>query len=355
MVPGGLSRTQRRAMCLTSTRGLHYQRQAWADRRTTSRACRRSFYHPTVSALRIAPSVRDALEAGRPVVALESTIIAHGLPRPENLSAAREFEALLLAAGVSPATVAVIDGQVNVGLDDAQLVRVATDTEVAKLSVRNLPIAVAAGLTGATTVAATAHIASLAGIRVFATGGLGGVHRDAARTFDESADLTTLAATPITVVSAGVKSILDVPATLERLETLGVTVLGWRTHRFPGFWVTDSGARLDWSVPDGDAVAQVMAANDALGRCEAILVAAPIPSDRQLDPELHAAALEQALRAAEQAGLRGRAVTPFLLAHMVEATGGRSLEVNLALVRNNITVAAEIAAAWSSRARGASA
>jgi len=288
-------------------------------------------------------------------VALESTIIAHGLPQPRNLAAAREFEAMLRRSDITPATIAVVDGEIAVGLDDAQLERIATEPDVVKLSARDLPVAVGMGLTGATTVSATAYIASRVGLRVFATGGLGGVHRDAAQTFDESADLTTLAATPITVVSAGVKSILDVPATLERLETLGVTVLGWRTYRFPGFWVTDSGARLDWSVPDGDAVAQVMAANDALGRCEAILVAAPIPSDRQLDPELHAAALEQALRAAEQAGLRGRAVTPFLLAHMVEATGGRSLEVNLALVRNNITVAAEIAAAWSSRARGASA
>lgn len=302
--------------------------------------------------MRIAVEVQQALDAGHPVVALESTIIAHGLPQPRNLAAAREFEATLRQSGTTPATIAVVDGKITVGLDEAQLERIATEPDVVKLSARDLPVAVAAGLTGATTVAATAHIASQAGIRVFATGGLGGVHRDAAQTFDESADLTTLAATPITVVSAGVKSILDVPATLERLETLGVTVLGWRTYRFPGFWVTDSGARLDWSVPDGDAVAQVMASNDALGRRQAILVAAPVPSDLQLDPQLHAAALQQALRAAEQGGLRGKAVTPFLLARMVEATGGRSLEVNLALVRNNVSVAAEVAVAWSSRAHG---
>lgn len=308
-----------------------------------------------MTAVRISSAVRRALDAGDPVVALESTIIAHGLPRPRNLAAAREFEQLVRDGGATPATVAVVDGRPVVGLDEMQLERIATDPDVAKLSARDLPVAAARGLSGATTVSATAHIAARAGVRVFATGGIGGVHRDASRSFDESADLATLAHTPITLVSAGVKSVLDVAATLERLETLGVTVLGWRTERFPGFWISDSGERLDWSVPDAETVARVMAANDALGRRQAILVAAPVPRKLQLDPTLHATALRQALEAAERDGVRGKAVTPFLLAHIVESTGGRSLEVNLALVRNNIAVAVEIAAAWSSRVRGASA
>jgi pseudouridylate synthase len=208
--------------------------------------------------------VLDALRAGRPVVALESTIIAHGLPRPDNLAAARRFEGLLASSGVTPATIAVLDGVPLVGLDDDQLVRVATE-EVHKASVRDLPALVGFGLSGATTVAATASLAAMAGIRVFATGGNGGVHRAAGETFDESADLTALARTPITVVAAGVKSILDVPATLERLETLGVPGLGYRTSRFPAFCCTDSGHQLEWSAPDSEAVAAVMRAHDRLG------------------------------------------------------------------------------------------
>ena len=305
--------------------------------------------------LHVSGPVREALDAGRPVVALESTIISHGWPRPQNLAAARDFEALLTGAGVTPATIGVIDGTACVGLEHDELDRLALQPEVVKLSARDLPVAMATGLTGATTVAATAHLAHRAGIRIFATGGLGGVHRHVAQNFDESADLTTLARTPVTVVSAGVKSILDIPATLERLETLGVTVVGWRTNRFPGFWVTDSGPPLDWSVPDAVTVATIMATNDELGRSEAVLVANPVPPQAQLDPAVHDAAREQALRAAETAGLRGKAVTPFLLAQIVTATAGRSLEVNLALVRNNVAVAAEIATAWSFRQRKSSA
>ena len=304
-----------------------------------------------MGSLHLSGPVRGALDAGRPVVALESTIISHGLPRPENLAAALDFEVLLTGAGVTPATIGVIDGTVCVGLEHDELDRLALQPQVLKLSARDLPVAMATGLTGATTVAATAHLAHRAGIRIFATGGLGGVHRRTAQNFDESADLTTLARTPVTVVSAGVKSILDIPATLERLETLGVTVVGWRTNRFPGFWVTDSGSPLDWSVPDAVTVATIMATNDELGRSQAVLVANPVPPQAQLDPAVHDAALEQALGAAESAGLRGKAVTPFLLAHMVDATAGRSLEVNLALVRNNLAVAAEIATAWSFRQR----
>ncbi|MGH3499013.1 MAG: pseudouridine-5'-phosphate glycosidase [Nocardioidaceae bacterium] len=305
--------------------------------------------HPDL--LEISPTVRDALASGVPVVALESTIIAHGLPRPRNLRAAHDFEDALTSMGVVPATIAVLDGRLRVGLDDAGLERVAGDDSVVKSSVRDLPVVMAAGGSAATTVAATSFIADLAGIRVFATGGLGGVHRGAATTFDESADLPTLAQTPIAVVSAGVKSILDVGATLERLETLGITVLGFGTTQFPGFWITDSGHPLDWSVPDAAGVARVLAANDEIGRREAIVVANPVPVDQQLDPAVHDAALTQALHEAQRRGVSGKAVSPFLLAAMVEVTGGRSLEVNLAIAAHNVRVGGEIAVAWAERQR----
>jgi pseudouridine-5'-phosphate glycosidase len=287
------------------------------------------------------------LVEGRPVVALESTIISHGLPRPRNLHAARSFESQLADVGVTAATIAVLDGVVCIGLDDDELQRVAGDDDVVKVSVRDLPVAVATGRSGATTVAATAYLAARAGIRVFATGGLGGVHRLAASTFDESADLPTLAQTSITVVSAGVKSILDISATLERMETLGITVLGFGTRSFPSFWVTDSGFELDWAVPDAASVARVMAAVDELALPAAVLVANPLPADRQLDPAEHDAALERALSAAEAKGLRGKEVSPFLLASMVDQTGGRSLEVNLDIAANNVRVAGEIAVEWA--------
>ncbi len=296
--------------------------------------------------LSVSPVVAQALGAGEPVVALESTIISHGLPRPRNLEAARDFEEILRGRGVTPATVAVLDGVLKVGLTDGELRRVAEE-DIVKVSVRDLPVIVARRGSGATTVAGTAFVASLAGVRVFATGGLGGVHRGASSTFDESADLGVLAQVPITVVSAGVKSILDIPATLERLETLSVTVVGYGTDEFPSFWLTTSGERLDWTVSDGGAVAEVMAANDALGRRSAVLVANPLPPEQQLDPAVHDAALEQAL--AEASGLSGKDVTPFLLQRIVEITAGTSLEVNLEIAANNIRVAADIALAWVAR------
>jgi pseudouridine-5'-phosphate glycosidase len=277
-----------------------------------------------------APAVADAIAAGRPVVALESTIIAHGLPRPANLEAARGFEQLLRDQQVTPATVAVLDGRVRIGLTDDELERVAC-SDIVKASVRDLPVLLGTGRSGATTVSATAFLASRAGLRVFATGGLGGVHRFATSTFDESADLVTLAGTPLTVVCAGVKSILDIAATLERLETLGITVLGYRT------------ARLD----NAAEVADVMAAADGLGRREAIVVANPLAADAELDRALHDDALAGALADADARGLRGKQVSPFLLAAMVEATSGRSLEVNLALVRSNVALAGEVALAWA--------
>jgi pseudouridine-5'-phosphate glycosidase len=298
--------------------------------------------------LHLSEEVAAALAAQRPVVALESTIISHGLPRPRNLDAAREFGAILRNSGVTPATVAVLDGVPHIGLDDEGVRRIAEE-ELAKASVRDLPILAARGGSGATTVAATAHLAALAGIRVFATGGLGGVHRGAAETFDESADLPTLAQTPITVVSAGVKSVLDIAATLERLETLSVAVVGYGTRSFPAFWLRESGHELDWSVEGPEDVAAIMAARDEIGSRAGIIVANPIPADQQWDPAEHDRVLAQAFAAAEAAGVRGKAVTPFLLGYMVDASEGRCLDINLDLARNNVRVAADIATAWSRR------
>ncbi len=295
--------------------------------------------------LSTSPEVAEALASGQPVVALESTIISHGLPRPDNLVAAQEFEAIVRDAGAVPATIAVLDGELKAGLTGAELERIAGE-DIPKLSVRDLPVVLAQGASGATTVAATSYIADKAGIRVFATGGLGGVHRGASASFDESADLTVLGDVPITVVSAGVKSILDIGATLERLETLGVVVLGFRTEEFPSFWLTSSGHRLDWRVEDAFAVAAVMSSRDALGQPAGIVVANPLPIEKQLDPTVHDAALAQALGEAEQQGLSGKDVTPFLLQRIVEITGGESLRVNLDIARNNIEVATRIAKAW---------
>jgi pseudouridylate synthase len=296
----------------------------------------------------LSEEVREALAEGGAVVALESTIIAHGLPRPRNLEVARQLEADVRATGAVPATIALLDGEVHVGLDDDGLQRIA-GSEVAKLSVRDLPLAAAHGSDGATTVAATSHLAVRAGIRVFATGGLGGVHRGARESWDESADLLTLARTPITVVAAGIKSILDIGATLERLETLGVTVAGWRTSRFPGFYVADGGFDLDWRVDGPQQVARAMAAADALGVQTALLVANPVSPEEQLDPGEHERVLAEALGRAEAEGVTGKAVTPFLLAHLHRATQGRSLEVNVTVARANAAVAGAIAAAWGAR------
>jgi pseudouridine-5'-phosphate glycosidase len=213
--------------------------------------------------------------------------------------------------------------------------------------VRDLPILAAKGASGATTVAATAYLAAKAGVRVFATGGLGGVHRGASSSFDESADLTTLAHAAVTVVSAGVKSVLDIPATLERLETLSVPVIGYRTRDFPSFWLASSGYQLDWSVDSAAEVAAVMAAQDELGHGQGILLANPIPVDQQWDPAEHDRVLQQAFAAAEEAGVHGKAVTPFLLSYIVDASGGVSLEINLDIARNNVRVAADVATAWA--------
>ena len=290
------------------------------------------------------PEVADALAAGRPVVALESTLLAHGLPRPDNRAAADEVEAAVRAGGAVPATVAVLDGVPHVGLTAVQLDRVCADPGLAKLAVRDLPVALALGGSGATTVSSTALLAAAAGIGVFATGGLGGVHREAADTFDESADLTTLSRTPLLVVCAGVKSILDVPATLERLESLSVTVVGYRTTAFPGFYVTDSGSTVDWAVSSPEEAAAVLAARRDLAP-GGVVVANPLPDDEQLDPGLHDRVIADALAAATQAGVRGKAVTPFVLDHLHRVSEGATLVVNVRLVLRNAELAGRIATA----------
>jgi pseudouridine-5'-phosphate glycosidase len=291
--------------------------------------------------------VARALDAGDPVVALESTIITHGLPRPENLEAALEFVRTVADRGAVPATIALLDGVAHVGLELDELHGLADREAALKLSARDLPVAMAQGATGGTTVAATVLLAAQAGIRVFATGGIGGVHRNADATFDESADLGILASCRITVVSGGVKSILDIGATLERLETLGVTVLVFGTNRFPAFWLTDSGHTVDFSVVSAEEIAEVMRAADALSLPRGILVANPLPEAAQLDPALHDRLLTDALAAAEAGSVRGKDITPFLLDYIHEHTDRESVTVNLEIVRGNCRLGAEIARAWS--------
>ena len=296
-------------------------------------------------ALRVAPEVAEALAARAPVVALESTIISHGLPRPDNLGVARQIEAAVREAGAVPATIAVVDGVARVGLDGAGLAAIAEREGVAKASVRDLGFVVARAGTAATTVAATAHLAERAGIRLFATGGLGGVHRGARESWDESADLVALARTGIAVVCSGVKSILDVGATLERLESLNVPVVGYGTHAFPGFYISDSGHRLDWRADSPAQVAEVIRARAALGLGhQGLVVANPLPADEQLDAALHERVLGEALAELEARGVSGKAVTPFLLEFFHTHTAGASLRANVRLVLRNARLAGQIAA-----------
>jgi pseudouridine-5'-phosphate glycosidase len=277
------------------------------------------------------------------VVALESTIISHGLPHPDNLRVAREIEQTVRDHGAVPATIGMIGGELTVGLDDDQIQHLALADGVTKLSVRDLAVAAARRSDGATTVAATSAVAAAAGIGVFATGGLGGVHREARDSWDESADLTTLGQTPITVVCAGVKSILDIPATLERLETLNVTVLGYRTDTFPAFYLTSSGLPLTWRVETPEEIAAVLVARERIGAPGAVVVANPL--DEPMDAALHDRLLREGLEAAAEQGVTGRDVTPFLLERFHRLSEGESLRANVRLVLRNAALAAEIAAA----------
>jgi pseudouridine-5'-phosphate glycosidase len=295
--------------------------------------------------LAVHPDVASALAARRAVVALESTVIAHGLPRPQNLEAARALEEDVRGLGSTPATIAIADGQAIVGADDALLVRLAEDSAVAKVSLRDLaPVLARRGL-GATTVAATVEIAARAGIAVMATGGIGGVHRGGERSFDESADLEAIAKHPVCVVCAGAKLVLDLALTLERLETLGVPVIGYGTDELPAFYVRSSGLPVAHRVDDALAAARV--AREQLARGAGIVIAVPIAERDGLDRSEAEAEVARALAAAERQGVRGAALTPFLLAQLSDATGGRSLAANVSLLRGNARIAAQIALALS--------
>jgi pseudouridylate synthase len=298
--------------------------------------------------VRIHAEVSDALVGGRPVVALESTIISHGLPRPDNLRVAREIEQAVRSGGAVPATIAIVGGEPHIGLDDTALRRIAEGDAVVKAGVRDAAVLAARGGDGSTTVASTAHLAAAAGITVFATGGLGGVHRGARESWDESADLTTLARTGVLVVCAGVKSILDVAATLERLETLGVGVIGYRTDQFPGFYLADSGHPVGWRVDTPSQVADVLRARCRVGTDGyGLVLANPIAPGDEMDRALHDRVLTAGLAAADTQGVRGKDVTPFLLDFFHRETHGASLAANVALVLSNARLAAEVAAAYA--------
>jgi pseudouridine-5'-phosphate glycosidase len=288
--------------------------------------------------------VQAALKNNEPIVALESTIISHGLPRPTNIEVASDVEAIVRENGATPATIAVIDGAIHLGLEESALQRIATDTNIAKASIRDLPVVIAKKMNAATTVAATSHIAHLAGISIFATGGLGGVHRGAQDTWDESADLHSLANIPVMVVSAGAKSILDVAATLERLETLSVPIIGYRTNRFPGFYLSDSGFDLEYRADSPEEISSIWRArNNANISRSGMVVANPVVN--QMDPDLHAKTLAAGLDAAEREHIKGKAVTPFLLEYFHNHTNGESLRVNIEIIKSNAALAAQIAAA----------
>lgn len=302
-------------------------------------------------ALRVSPEVADAVSAGQPVVALESTLLAHGLPPDTRREIADQIEGAVRAGGAVPATIAVLDGACVVGLSAAELDRLCAEPAV-KLSTRDLGPAVASGVLGATTVAGTATIAALAGIPVFATGGLGGVHRDAHETWDESCDVTVLARTPVLVVCSGVKSILDAAATLERLETLSVPVLGYRVDTVPAFYLRDSGLPVSWRVSSEAQAAAAFAAHLSLGSgsfgsgsfgCAGAVLVNPVPPAAELDLALHDRVLAEGLAMAAERGIRGKEVTPALLAHFHTATVGASLRANIALVLSNAALAARVA------------
>lgn len=291
----------------------------------------------------VSTEVREAIAAGHPVVALESTIFTHGLPRPRNLQVATAAEELLRAQGVVPATIGLVGGTPVVGLSPEQIDHLSRADDAVKVSVRDIAIASVKGLDGGTTVAATALLAHHAGIGVFSTGGLGGVHKGASETFDESADLPVLATLPIIVVSAGAKSILDIGRTLERLETLNLAVVGYRTDRYPGFYVADSGHPVGYQVDSPEEVAQIAAVRDALGISSSLLVANPVAEDKQLPPDVHDVVIAEAEQAARDAGVHGNATTPFLLEYIQRATDGASLDVNVEIYRGNVALGGQIA------------
>lgn len=300
--------------------------------------------------LRVSPAVEQAVREGRAVVALESTVLAHGLPRPRNLEVGRALEEEVRGGGAVPATIGVVAGVPVVGLSEAEVERMATADGVLKLSTRDLAVPVARGADGATTVAATMWLGARAGVQVFATGGIGGVHRGEAR--DVSADLTELGRTPMVVVCAGAKSVLDLAATREALETAGVLVVGWGTDELPAFYARESGIAVDVRVDSAAEAAALWRAHRGMGLPGAVLLCVPPPAEAALASAEVEAAIAAALKDAQRQGIRGKEVTPFLLRAVAEATGGRSLEANVALLRNNARVAAEVAAAIFAGAAG---
>jgi len=296
------------------------------------------------SAIKYSAEVSAAIAAGTPIVALESTIISHGLPRPSNLAVAQECERIIRQRGAVPATIALLDGVVHIGLEAHELDAIANRDDISKASSRDLAIIIAQGKSAATTVAATAHIAAIAGIKVFATGGLGGVHRGANESFDESADLTALSQLDMTVVCAGVKSILDVHATLERLETLAIGVVGYKTNRFPGFYLTDSGFEIEHRVDSAQEIAAIIKARGQVATSHhALIVTNPV--EKQMDKARHDEILASGLANAARDGIDGKYVTPYLLEHFHTASKGESLAINTEIIKSNCALAADIAMA----------
>ena len=299
-----------------------------------------------ISAIKYSSEVAQAIKAGKPIVALESTIISHGLPRPSNLEVARQCEEIVRKGGAVPATIALLDGKILIGLEAQELEAIANRDDIAKASIRDLAIILSQNESAATTVAATAHIAAVAGIKVFATGGLGGVHRGASESFDESADLTALSQLDMTVVCAGVKSILDVHATLERLETLSIGLVGYKTNSFPGFYLTDSGFTLEHRVENAKEIAKIIKTRtDIATQFKSLIVANPVVVE--MPRARHDEILASGLARAQQEGIDGKAVTPFLLEHFHKASNGESLKINTEIIKSNCALAAEIAVALS--------
>lgn len=294
--------------------------------------------------LEIQEEIAEALKSGKPVVALESTIISHGMPHPENVAMALEVERLVRENGAIPATIAILDGKIRIGLNRSQIERLGSGRNIYKATVRDIPKLLALNIPGATTVAATAYAAQLAGIQFFATGGLGGVHRGVNETFDISADLAAMASLNVCIFSAGVKSILDIPKTLELMETLGIAVYGYETDRFPGFYVRDTGCPVE--KIGKEELVKLLRVKEKLGLGGCVSVNVPVPEQDELDPQLVESTIARALQEADDQGISGKAVTPFLLARIKESTGGQSLRANISLVRNNAITAARVAAAY---------
>ena len=297
-----------------------------------------------INAIKYSSEVAQALKTGKPIVALESTIISHGLPRPSNLDVALECESIVRNGGAVPATIALLDGKILIGLEPNELAAIANRDDISKASIRDLAVIISQNKSAAATVAATAHIAAVAGIKVFATGGLGGVHRGASVSFDESADLTALSQLDMTVVCAGVKSILDVHATLERLETLSIGLVGYRTNSFPGFYLTDSGYTLEHRVDSAAEIAKIIKVRtDIATQFKSLIVANPVKVE--MPKARHDEILASGLARAQQDGIDGKAVTPYLLEHFHKASNGESLKINTEIIKSNCALAAEIAVA----------